>query len=651
MSTTEPTADAPVEGAPRRRWALPLVIVAALAVIALVAGGIWWWRSGDGSEEAEQLAAALESGDYSGLALAEGDAAAAAEEHERILGSLLEDSGASPQVEVSGNADAEGERALTLAWTWDLADDVTWEYETPASLARADGGWAARLDPAVYAPDLTDSEHLELDAVAAEAGEILDRDGVSLYGPRDVLVLGLDLSQLDTAEEEDAAARELADALGIDPDNFAATVEASGEDAFASALTIRAEDAGDYDLDAAEQITGYLAQEETMPLAAERDYAPGVLGSLREATAEDIEESEGEVAAGDLVATGGVTAARRDQLVGTNGLEVLAVDEDGAERSLLSTDPVAGQDVTITLDDELQRLATEAIAGEDSPAAVVALQPSTGDLLAAALGPESQEYPIGLVGQYAPGSTFKTVTSLGLLRAGLTPASEVQCPETAAVEGRSFKNADSLSSDLFGTMTLAEAVAHSCNTAMVLESDTVSQEQLAAAATTLGIGQETPEGLDAFMGSVDPEDTGTEHAAAMLGQGRVLASPLAMATVLASVQNGAAVSPRVLADDDSAAVEVDEPLTEDETAQMQEMLRGVVTDGSLDDFADLDGEPVIGKTGTAEWTDENGETKLHSWVIVAQGDLAIAVFVEDGSYGSVTAGPIAREVLEGAAGI
>ena len=81
---------------------------------------------------------------------------------------------------------------------------------------------------------------------------------------------------------------------------------------------------------------------------------------------------------------------------------------------------------------------------------------------------------------------------------------------------------------------------------------------------------------------------------------------------------------------------------------MQEMLRGVVTDGSLDDFADLPGEPVIGKTGTAEWTGEDGERKLHSWVIVAQGDLVIAAFVEDGSYGSVTAGPIAREVLEGA---
>ncbi len=56
---------------------------------------------------------------------------------------------------------------------------------------------------------------------------------------------------------------------------------------------------------------------------------------------------------------------------------------------------------------------------------------------------------------------------------------------------------------------------------------------------------------------------------------------------------------------------------------------------------------MIGKTGTAEYTNEEGELALHSWVIVAQGDLVVAAFVEDGSYGSVTAGPIAREVLAG----
>src|SRR5699024_4274106 len=468
-----------------------------------------------------------------------------------------------------------------------------------------------------------------------------------LFSERPVITLGLDKTQL--AEDElDPAARELAELLGIDPDRYAESVADHGPDAFVAALTIREEARGDYPLEDAAEVTGYLAVDGTRPLAVDRDYAPGVLGSLREASAEDIEESDGQLEPGDLVAGGGVIGAAQEQVLGTAGIEVRAVDEETeAERSLHRIEPVDGSAVPITLDADMQRVATEAIADEDSPSAVIVLQPSTGDVLAAALGPTGQSYPVGLVGRYAPGSTFKTVTALSLLRAGVTPDTELECPETASVAGRSFKNADSMDPSLFGSMPLRSAIAHSCNTALLLQHETVDQPALADAATALGIGQEQPAGLDAFMGSVDPEDTGVEHAAAMMGQGRVLTSPLSMAVVLASVQEGETVAPRILADQQPATPEVPAPLTAEETAQMQEMLRGVVTDGSLDEFADLPGEPVIGKTGTAEWTDEDGELALHSWVIVAQGDLVVAAFVEDGSYGSVTAGPIAREVLEG----
>ncbi|WP_114854491.1 penicillin-binding transpeptidase domain-containing protein [Brachybacterium sp. YJGR34] len=617
--------------------ALSLALVAAL-VLALV---LWWGGRSDGEQEARDLAPSLASGDLP---------AAAAQERERVLGPLLEATGQDPAVELVDAGSAEdGRRTATLRWTWTLPDDAgTWSYTTEAALERTEDGWVPDLVASSFGPDLAAEEHLDLRTATAEVGTITDREGAALYGPHDVRVLGLDKTLLEDADPESAAA-DLAELLGIDAQRFTEAVTGAGEEAFVPALTVRADDLGDYPLDRAEEIPGYRALEDSLPLAVERDYAPGVLGALREATAEDVEESEGEIASGDLVATGGVVAAEREALLGTPGVDVVAVDEEaGTERSLHAVEAVDGTDVRTTLDDDLQRRATAAIAEEDSPAAVIALQPSTGDVLAAALGPTGQSYPVGLVGQYAPGSTFKTVTALALLREGGTPDTTLECPETATVAGRSFKNADSMSPDLFGPMPLRDVIAHSCNTALLLQHDTVDQPALAGAATTLGIGQEAPTGLEAFMGSVDPEDEGTEHAAAMMGQGRVLTSPLSMAVVLASVQNGATVAPRILADEEPAAPAVEEPLTAEETAQMQEMLRGVVTDGSLDELADLPGEPVIGKTGTAEWTDEDGELALHSWVIVAQGDLVVAAFVEDGSYGSVTAGPIAREVLEGA---
>ena len=617
-----------------RRRTPVIIVIAALAVIALVVGGIAFWRStaDDGTDAAEQLAGTL----------AEGGSDLDAE----VLGALR-DTGATAEVALADAGDAEdGTRTATYDWTWTLPDDAgTWEYSTTATLTKGEDGWAPQLTPAALGPELEDGETLAVRSVDAELGTITDRDGAQLYGPRDVKVLGLDKSQL-AADQVDSSARDLAAALGTDADRYAESVAGAGEEAFVPALTIRVSDEGEYDLARAGQVPGFHALEEQRPLAVERDYAPGVLGSLREATAEDVEASDGEIQAGDQVATGGVIAAEQDAILGTSGLEIVATGGE-QERPLHEVDPVAGTTVRTTLDDDLQRRATAAIADEDSPSAVIALSASTGDVLAAALGPTGQSYPVGLVGQYAPGSTFKTVTALSLLRAGVTPDTELQCPETASVAGRSFKNADSMDPSLFGTMPLRSVIAHSCNTALLLQHETVSQAELADAATTLGIGQEAPAGLDAFMGSIDPADEGVEHAAAMMGQGRVLTSPLAMATVLASVQNGATVTPRILADSEPAAPEVPTPLTEDEAAQMQEMLRGVVTDGSLDDFADLPGEPVIGKTGTAEYTNEEGELALHSWVIVAQGDLVVAAFVEDGSYGSVTAGPIAREVLAG----
>ena len=627
--------------ASRRRRPLLIVLSVALVIALVIAAILWRDRFGDGQQEAEDLVAALPEGDFAD----EADVA----EHQRILGPLIEATGQAPQVELADAGSAEdGQRTATLEWTWTLPEEAgTWEYTTEATLRRGDDGWSAELDPEVFAPDLEPREHLDLQTLEPQLGTVTDRDGQELYGPHPVKVLGLDKTQIDEDEQEDAA-RELAGLLGTDADRYAQTVADHGPEAFVPALTIRVDDEGEYPLDEAAEVTGFHAADQTRPLAVERDYAPGVLGSLREADAEDVEDSEGEIEPGDLVATGGVVAAEREALLGTSGVDVIAVDpDDDSDRSLHRVDPSDGTDVRTTIDDDLQRLATEAIADEDSPAAVIALQPSSGDVLAAALGPTGQSYPVGLVGQYSPGSTFKTVTALSLLRAGVTPDTTLECPETATIDGRSFKNADSMSPGLFGSMPLRDVIAHSCNTALLLQHDTVDQQELAEAATTLGIGQEAPRGLDAFMGSVDPEDEGLEHAAAMMGQGRVLTSPLSMAVVLASVKNGETVQPRILADEEPSDLDIEQPLTEEETTQMQEMLRGVVTDGSLDDLADLPGDPVIGKTGTAEWTDEEGELALHSWVIVAQGDLVIAVFVEDGSYGSVTAGPIAREVLEG----
>ncbi len=77
------------------------------------------------------------------------------------------------------------------------------------------------------------------------------------------------------------------------------------------------------------------------------------------------------------------------------------------------------------------------------------------------------------------------------------------------------------------------------------------------------------------------------------------------------------------------------------------MLRGVVTNGSGSGLLDVPGPPVIAKTGTAEF-EKGGKMLTHAWMVAAQGDLAVAVFVDEGTSGSGTAGPILEQFLRAA---
>ena len=92
------------------------------------------------------------------------------------------------------------------------------------------------------------------------------------------------------------------------------------------------------------------------------------------------------------------------------------------------------------------------------------MQPSTGDVLAVANRPTDAAYDRAIDGRYAPGSTFKVVTTAALLRAGLKTTDTVDCPKTITVEGKVFKNFEGGAA---GAVPFARDFAQSCNTAFV----------------------------------------------------------------------------------------------------------------------------------------------------------------------------------------
>jgi cell division protein FtsI/penicillin-binding protein 2 len=362
-------------------------------------------------------------------------------------------------------------------------------------------------------------------------------------------------------------------------------------------------------------------------------------------TAELVEESDGRLEAGDVAGLSGLQLRYDEQLAGTTGIEVAAVDEDGGRRPLFNDGPVDGLPLRTTLDHRLQLKAERVLAGQDVVAALVALRPSDGAILAAANGLANEGLNTATFGQYAPGSTFKVVSSLALLRRGMTPQSPIDCPASTVVDGKRFENYDDYPTSQLGRITLRQAVAHSCNTAFVGAHDRVDGEALMQAAESLGLGEDFDLGFPAYFGQVPPPESDTEAAADLIGQGRVLASPLAMAAVAGSVSAGRTVVPHLL-DDFSPEADLAVPLTGAEARALRELMRAVVTEGSGSFLADLPGQ-VGAKTGTAEYGDPrpDGSLATHAWMVAARGDLAVAVFVETGESGSRTAGPLLEAFL------
>ena len=240
------------------------------------------------------------------------------------------------------------------------------------------------------------------------------------------------------------------------------------------------------------------------------------------------------------------------------------------------------------------------------------------------------------------------VSSLALLRSGLEPSSTMYCPATVVVDGKRFKNYSDYPASGIGRIPLSTAVANSCNTAFIGERETIKQPELAQAAASLGLGVDHDLGFPAYFGDVPATDaeagSETGHAASLIGQGRVTASPLAMAAVAASVAKGSVVVPRLLPDAATDDVSPEKPLTPSEAQQLRDLMRGVVTQGSGRFLASVPGAPVLAKTGTAEFG-STAPLQTHAWMIAVHGDLAVAVFVDQGDSGSGTAGPLLDRFL------
>jgi cell division protein FtsI/penicillin-binding protein 2 len=593
---------------------------------------------------ADDLAAALEAGDFGDLDLSGSTSKEVDKDYQATIDGMV---GREPTVKVSGVEVADGgdDATVTLAWSWPVSDEQDWTYESEAALTRSGDSWAVTWDRSMVEPKLTGTSVLDATTIGGKRGDITGAGGAKIVTDRPVVEVGVDKSHVSAARAQELA-QQVAEITGIDAEAYVRQVKASGAEAFVKAITYRVEDIPRAVHDLADGADGVALIETDLPLGPSREFAAPILGTVGDVTAEMIKDHPDLYSIGDQAGLSGLQARYDEELRGQDGIVVNAVDEDGKETELFRTDAAPGKSLALTMSVPLQTEAERALAGVGPASALVAIRPSDGAILAAANGPGNGGQNLATFGQYAPGSTFKSVSSLALLRAGITPETTVSCPPTTVVDGKQFKNYSDYPSSALGQIPFRTALANSCNTAFIGERGRLKGTDLFDAAAALGMGIDHDLGFPAYFGSVEAAPSETEAAADMIGQGRILASPMTMATVIASVQEGKVVVPRLL-----ESVKVSPPdvtaMTRGEAAALRGLLRGVVTSGSGIGLADIPGPEVIAKTGTAEFQGNHG-IQTHAWMIAAQGDLAVAVFVDLGSSGSGTAGPILEAFLRAA---
>ena len=564
-----------------------------------------------------------------------------------------------PSVTVASVSRDGSSATASLLFTWTFPGVAErWTYPTEVKLAEESEQWKASWQPSIVHPQLNGGNRLSQRRLSPERGKLLGADGVPIVENRPVFRIGIDKSAV-SGEKAGKSALRLARVVKINAKAYAKKVAAAGSSAFVPAIVLRM-DAPDVPRSSEiRAIPGALSIKTGQMLAPTRDFARPVIGTVSEATKENVEESGGAVVTGDQVGRSGLQKRYDAQLRGTPGVQVRLAATKPPDSSaspsptpsptgepepvvLFEVKPVAGQPLTTTLNVGLQQLAERTLADTKPASALVAIRPSTGAIVAAANGRGNRGQSLATVGRAAPGSTFKVVSTLALLRAGLTPGSTVRCSPTVTVDGRKFSNYSDYPSSQQGRITLRTALAQSCNTAFIGQRSKLDQSSLTDAAGSLGFGIDYDVGFLSFFGSVPQDPTATGRAAAVIGQGKVEASPMAMAAVAASVAAGKTVIPHLV--DGQQATSKGKPLTDQEAQQLREMMGTVVTEGSGRVLGNVPGPAVLAKTGTAEYGTSE-PLKTHAWMIAIQDDLAVAVFVNDGKSGSTTAGPLLRTFL------
>jgi hypothetical protein len=577
--------------------------LAAVLLVVPVAGCGLFGSDSAPEDIAGQFLTAVATGDTAGAA-SRTDAGESAKTLLDNVRTALKPVGVTTHVDGSTTNDNDkndNDKSATVRFTadWDLGRDRHWSYQGELELRPDNDSWKVHWSPSVVHPRLGAQQTIGIRDDEPVPAPVLDRDEAPVLAADRVVSVVIDPAK---AGDVRAVAATLADAVGkLDPTITQQSIMdgiAKGNNQPYTVVSLR--DA-DYQSAKAQiyQLPGVRFTAATRLLPVDKNLATQLLPNIRK-----------------LVEA---------QVAGKAGYRVLTLNAAGGEVTELfakQSEPATAAHVTLSR--KVQTAAEAAIDNLPQPAAIVAMQPSTGELLAVAQNTSADaQGAVALTGRFPPGSTFKIVTSTAVLESGtVTADTPVPCPGTIAIGPRVIPNSGTFDK---GVIPLHSAFAFSCNTSFAKLASEMPADALANAARQLGIGADfVIPGITTVTGSAPPAADLAERAEDSIGQGKVLVSPFGLAVVASTVASGTLSKPSLLR---GAETKVDKqaapvpPAVLDSLRQMMREVLAVNPDHPLSKLSD-----VRGKTGTAQFGDG---THSHGWFAGYQGDVAFAVLITD----------------------
>ncbi|MEA3469710.1 MAG: penicillin-binding protein 2 [Thermodesulfobacteriota bacterium] len=433
-------------------------------------------------------------------------------------------------------------------------------------------------------------------------------------------------------------------------------------------------------------------------------HAIGYLGEIskKELAARDPEIYTG----GDLIGKMGLERLREADLRGEKGSSSSEVNAKGFEQQLLkNVEPLPGNDIQLTLDAELQKIAEDLMDAGDKAGAVVAMEVKTGRMVVLASNPvlplnqfiggishknwnallENPKFPLinkVVQAMYPPGSTYKMITAMAGLATGVINKDTVlYCPGHYYFGKRRYH---CWKRGGHGAVNLKRAIAESCDVYFYQVGLRVGVDKLAEFAGKFGLGHKSGIEMEHEKAGLTPTKDWKkkkyqkkwqegETLSIAIGQGFNLTTPLQICQMTATIANGGTqYQPQIIekvTDPDGNILEQFEPVAVDNLKGEQRFLH-LIREGMVEVVQGkrgtarkvrIKGLTIGGKTGTAQVVrlkqykhlkeeDIPYKYRDHAWfTCYAPADdpeIAVTVLVEHGLHGGSGAGPVARAMLE-----